>query len=260
MKPASNNIVLGAGYLYLDKFDSDGNRTGERYLGDTPGFEIDVQSTQVEVFGSDAPIAEKIRDIATQVNRTANITCRNISSDNLALFLIGEATSIDQGNTAVTDERITAKTGQWYQLGQTDTDPVGVRDVSSVSVTIDPDGAATSATVDDDYTVEAETGRLYIVPGGAISDDDEIGVDYTPGDVEFSQVATDNLGAKEGAIRFVAANTEGDNRDAYLPSVTVRPNGAMAWKSRDTIASMSLACGINTKGNLSQVYINGRPA
>lgn len=260
MKPASNNIVLGAGYLYFDKFDADGNRTGERYLGDTPGFEIDVQSTNLEVFDSDGPIAEKIRDIATQVNRTANIVCRNISSENLALFLIGEATTIDQGTSPVTDERITVQTGQWYQLGQSDTDPVGVRDVSSVSVTTDPDGAAGSATLGDDYTVDAETGRLYIVPGGAISDDDEIGVDYTPGDVEFSQVATDNLGAKEGAIRFVAHNTEGANRDAYIPSVSVRPNGAMAWKSRDTVASMNLACGISTKDDLAQVYINGRPA
>lgn len=262
-QPASNNIVVGAGYIYTALQNSDGTFELERYFGDTPGFTIATASSGVQVFGSDGPIATKLRDITTQLDRTATIRTRNISRENIALHMQGDFETISQSSGSVSDERHTAKTDRWIQLGVSDTDPVGVRSVSNVTITIDPDGAAGTTTEDTDFEVDEELGRVYILPGAGISDDDVLGIAYDTAAKDIEQITSSNLEAKKGRVRFVAANTEGNNRDVVIPLSTIRPEGEIAWKAgpdRSTVAEMTFSLGIETFGTLKQVYVNGRPA
>ena len=41
-----NNILLGRGKIYFDRFDSSGVRTGELFLGNCPTFEITPTSAR----------------------------------------------------------------------------------------------------------------------------------------------------------------------------------------------------------------------
>lgn len=256
MKPTAQNIVLGAGYLYFDPEDENGNLTGERYLGDTPGFTLNVASENLQIMSSDGPVAELLEDIATTVTRSAQITARNISGENLALFVIGDLSEISQSSDPVEAELIRgAQPGRWYQLGATASNPVGVRDISAVSISDDVAALAAGT----DYELDAALGRIYIVPGGAIDEPTDLTAAYTPAAVSFEQVVSNNLGAKQGALRYLAANTRGANRDMYLPKVTLRPSGELAMKSRTDVQQMVFEAGVGTRGGLPQVYLNGRP-
>lgn len=258
--PEAQNIVLGAGFLYFAEEDANGNTSRhERYMGDTPGFELAVSSQNLEVFSSDDPIAEKIRDITTQVNRSATITARNVSGANLALFLIGDVDSVSQGASSVTDESITGvKLEHWIQLGLTASDPIGARNVSNVVVT---DSAGTTTYVEGtDYEVDLDEGALFIKKGGSITDGQDILVDYDKAAVSYERIITSaTTGAKKGRLRYRAANTEGENRSLVIPRAVVRPDGTISWKSRDTVQQITYAVGFERKGDLAQAYINGVP-
>jgi hypothetical protein len=261
-KPAAQNIVLGAGYVHFAPYDANGDPQGRRYLGETPGFTISGSTERAEKWSSDGPIAERLKDIATRVTRSASVTVDNISEDNLALFLMGDASEVSQSGTSVTDERHTVDQGLWYQLGSGPNDFVGSRDVSAVTVVTDPDGTPVTMTEGTDYELNLALGLLYIIPGGGIaaSAAEEIGVDYTEAAATWDQVVTSNLGPKDGLFYFRADNSEGANRDVLIPQASLTPNGDMAWKSRDTFMSMQFDVRISKRAGVEQVYVNGRPA
>jgi hypothetical protein len=251
------NKTLGAGKIYFSIEDENGNLTGsERYLAETPELTLTVSPERVEDFSADGPIAEKDLDIATKLSRELKFTLKDVSLDNMALFLIGSKATVTQSNTPVVGEAVgTAKQGEYMQLG-TSLNAAGARGMTSI--TIKDDGVA--ATLNDDYTIDAAMGRIYIVPGGGIADGSVITADFTPASNTRSQMTTDQLGAKFGALRFVADNTTGTNFDYYWPRVALNPDGEMALKSRDTVAQMSFTAAINTRTGKAQVYIDGRPA
>lgn len=252
----SNNIVVGAGYVYFDEEDANGVLTGERYIGDTPGFTLNMTSEKIEVDSSDGPVAETLVSLVKKVTRLGNVTLRNIDMDNLATFVMGDTATVTQTATPVADEALTVKQGRYYQLGASTTNPTGVRNVSSVTVD-DATGAGTAYTVTDDYIVDAAMGRIYIVPGGGIADDATIYVDYTPAANSRTRIATNDLGAKRGAIRFMADNTNGTNRDVYIPLCEFGPSGDAAFKDRDNPMELAFELNVLTRTGYEQVYIDG---
>lgn len=256
------NIVLGAGYVYFDLFDEQGRPTGERYLAETPGFAISITSENLEDWSSDGPIAEKLLDVAIRVNRAGSMGLKDMSMENFALFVIGGAEMLSTSAATVSAAAVNGgqpvQQGLWYQLGVSDALPTGVRGIEDVAIKSTAETPVTFD-IDDDYLLDAELGRIYIVPGGAI-DDIVIVSDYDTTAVDWEQVTSDDLGAKRGALRFIAHNTSGKNRDLFLPDVVLRPDGEFAMKSRDTVQQMSFALGINLPGDgRAAVYVNGRP-
>ncbi|HRQ47773.1 MAG TPA: hypothetical protein PK725_12540 [Rhodocyclaceae bacterium] len=263
MKPATKNIVLGAGYVYFDEHAADGSLTGERYLAETPGFSLTVASESLEDYSSDGPIAEKHMDVAIRVTRDAALTLKDMSTENFAIFLIAQAAILSTTAGAVEDTPINAgngvQQGRWYQLGVNDDYPTGVRQITGLVV---HDDAVTPNvfTLDDDYEVDLELARIYIVPGGGIANDTVLQGDFNRTVASWDQVSSNDLGAKTGALRYVAHNTRGQNRDLYLPDVVMKPDGEFAFKSRDTVQQMGFAVSVNTPGDgRSAVYLNGRP-
>jgi len=253
----TQNFVLGAGRAYFSLEDAVGNPAGYRYLGDSLGVNLGVEATNLEVYDNDAPIAEKIVDVATQVNRTMELTCQDVNGDNLSLFLIGAKSSESQGAGSVAGEALTVKQGHYYQLGEGVATPFGARDISNVVVT--GTGGTPTHVETTDYTVDLAQGLLYIVPGGGIADGTAIEVDYDTAARTIELVTSTNTGAKLGWFKYVADNTEGENRDLLLPKVQMRPNGSFALKSRDTIQQMAFALSISKRANYAQAYINGAP-
>lgn len=251
--------VLGAGKIYFDPEDANGNLTGERYMGNTPGFAMPVSSESVESFSSDGPTAEREALAVTRVTRNVSLQCNQINRDNLALFVIGDAAELTQNNTPVVDEAIDGVLqGRYYQLGKPIT-PTGVRGVTSVTITDDA-GTPTQFDVDVDYTLDAAMARIFVVEGGNITDGTNLRADYTPDSNTRDQVTASDVKAAYGALHYIADNTEGPNNDVYIPRVILRPDGEIAWKSRDTFISLGFQMEALKRGTLAQVYIDGRPA
>lgn len=259
MKPATKNIVLGAGHVYFDELVG-GVLSGERYLAETPGFALTVASESLEDFSSDGPIAEKHLDVATRVTRDAAMQLKDMSAENFAMFLIGDLATKVTAAGSVTGGAINAgngvKQGRWYQLGVSADLPTGVRKVSAVAI---KDAIPTAYTVDVDYEIDLDLARIYIVPGGGIANNTVLLADYTRSETSWEQISSNDLGAKRGALRYVAANTSGTNRDLYLPAVVMKPDGELAFKSRDTVQQMGFNVAVSSPGDgRAAVYLNGR--
>jgi len=262
MYPTTKNIVLGAGRCYFDEFDAAGLPAGERYLADTPEVAITIEQERVTEYGGDGPIAEKIIDEATSVDRSGRLTLRDISADNLGLFLIGSLSSLSTTAGSKAAQAINGgqgvSQGLWYQMGVSTSQPAGVRAIESLVI---KDGVPTTYTLDTDYREDLVNGRIYIIPGGNIADDTVLTADYDETTVSWEQVATHDLGPAEGAFRYVAHNTKGANRDLFIPQCRLIPSGELAWRSRDTIQSLAfdLAVVVPTDGRAA-MYLNGRAA
>lgn len=258
----TNEYVLPKGRIYFDRFDDNGNPTGERYVGNTPGFTVSIDTQNLEHFSSESGIKEKDLDIVTQITRNSQVTVDDISDDNLALFFTGDLTSIVQSATPIVDEAINnVQQGRWYQLGETSGNPAGIRDVSAVTITDDVPNPAFTEGAGNDYLLDAELGRIYIIPGGNIANDTNLLCDYTPAAKTVTQMATATKQIK-GKLRYVADNPQGKNRDLLAPSVTLKPTGDFSMKSEDdALTSMQFDVGFNKKdSNTAAVYINSRAA
>ena len=225
------SLVIPKGKVYVDLFDDNDALTGERYFGRTPGLTVNISSESLEHYNAESGINEKDEEEVTKINRAGNLTVDEVDDDNLALFVIGDKSTIAQAATPVVDEAITVLQDRYYQLGQFDQQPDRRARGRQRRVT-GPSGTP-SYTVDTDYTVDAVLGRLYIVPGGGIADESGIEVDYTPAVKSRTQIASSSLASKSGAIRFVADNPKGANRDWYFPKVTLKPNGDATLKQTD---------------------------
>lgn len=252
----TSNKVLGSGKIFFDLIDPAGALTGERYLGDTPGFTASIATEKVEDYTSDGATAQKDVNVTTKVTRTAKITCKNVDADNLALFVLGAVSSVAQSAASVTGEAVNnAQLGRFYQLGATATDPNGARNISAVAV---KDAVPTTYVEGTDYDVDLVMGRIYILTTGSIVAATNLLVDYTTTASTRQRITTDSLGAKFGRLRFIADNTTGANRDLFGPHVELSPSGDIAWKSRDTIQQMEFDAEFLATA-LPALYIDGRP-
>ncbi len=256
---AALNIVLGAGRVYFDEYDAAGNLTGERYLAETPDFSLTVESDKLEEYSSDGPTAEKLLDITKSVNRKAACTVKDINGENLAMFVMGDLGSLTTTAQPVVADPINdgnaVKGGRWYQLGVDAAHPAGLRGLTNVAI---KDGS-TTLVLDTDYNLDAETGRIFVI-SGAGADGKIITADFNTTAVSWENITANDLGAKRGALRWVADNTAGENRDAYFPDTVMSPSGDFQWKSRDTVQSLGFEIGIQKPADgRAAMYINGRP-
>lgn len=260
MGAPERNYVLGAGKVFVALEDEDGNLGGERYIGNSPGLTLTVETENLELWDADDAVAQKLEDVVTQVTRSGVLTVNDVGLDNVALFVMGDRGTVQQSGTPVTDYPVNdAQPGHYYQLGATDQNPTGHRNVSAVTVELASGGGPIPAEDGENYEVDLALGRLYIPEGSAITAGANLHVDYTPAAGIRDQIVTSGLGTKFGALRYIANNTKGRNRDLYAPRVKFAPNAEMALKSRDTWQELQFALEYLTRGALAAVYIDGRP-
>lgn len=246
-----SNYTIPKGKIYFD----DGS--GEEYLGNTPGADLGIESTTLDHYSAESGIREKDDSALVEITRKLSITADDISTANWARFIIGTVGSKAQAAVAVVDESVGAvKQGRHYQMGVAAGNPSGVRDVGSVTVKV---GAAVKV-LGTDYTVDAALARIYIVPGGGIADGNVVLVSYTPVAGSREQVVSASSAATAGALRFVADNPKGVNRDIYLPSVNLKPTGTAKLKGENA-EWMQLGFEIEIlkkDATTGAIYIDGR--
>ena len=261
----TNNILIGAGELYLDLFDDDGDATGERYLGDAVGGTLSVTTEETTVFSGTGPVAEELTRVTRSVTRSFGLTLHDMSLENQALFVIGDAVADAIDATAVTDEEFPVRPLRWYQLGTTAARPAGVNKVTAVTVGGGTITAGVYAAVawmaDVDYRVDADSGRIYI-EDTALTRPVLAGVqvDYTPVAQDREQVrsATKQL---KGAFRYIEDPAEGEGRNFYAPDCTITPGGDLGLlDGRNTEQQIALTvAALEPGGALRALYIDGQP-
>lgn len=256
----SENYTLGRGELHFDKFaPGTFNKTGERYLGNTPELNRTTESENLDHFNSDRGIRVKDKSIVLEKNDSGTFIADEISDENVALWFLGTQNVIAQSATASIVENIPAnrlKPGTYIQLGESQANPTGNRNVTMTSVTSDPVGTTFVGLTD--YTVDAELGRLYIVPGGAIDGTTPLIVTYATAASTRTQIVVGEGTTIEGALRFISYNPTGPRRDYYWPYVQLRADGDFAMKG-DEWQQLSFAFDILKREGYASEYIDGRP-
>jgi hypothetical protein len=253
-----NEYQIPRGRIFFDQHDANGQTTGEVPFGNCPSFAVSIESEKSDHYSSESGLRQKDASVTVEVNRTATITCDNISAANLARYLAGTVETVTQGVTTVTDETITVFKGRQYQLGKTTENPAGARDIAAVVVT--NSGATVTYVLNTDYAVDLELGRLQILAGGAIADNAVIKVDYTTPAKTWQRIKTGSSTELAGAIRVISDNASGENRDFYMPKVNLTPNGELPVVTSETdYVTMEFTVEILKPANADAIYVDGRP-
>ena len=131
-------------------------------------------------------------------------------------------------------------------------------------------GTTGAFTVADDYLLNAASGRIGIEPDGDIAaacdlytevtgDYLSLSVDYTPAAETRDRTTTSGSGSIAGQFRFIADNSEGTNRDLFISSCKISPNGELPFIGDTTTASVEMRLGINEKDSSTpQIILDGR--
>lgn len=249
------NYTVGRGEMYFAEFVAGTTvRTGERYIGNTPQFNITVATTKLDHFSSDRGIKTKDDSVTTQVDRTATLITDAISPDNISLFLFGDKSVISVASLSNQSESfISLKQGFLYQLGQSLSRPSGVRRLDNFSVTSHP--LATSGV---DYLVDLDRGRFEVIQDSLILlNNTTITVKYDILPSSRDAIKFGNI-EKRGELRFVSFNSKGDSFDYFFPYVKLAPNGDFAMKG-DEWQQIPLNVEIIELSGYAPGYIDGIP-
>ncbi len=232
------DYVLGRGKLYFDRFADVSTKvaTGnERYFGNTTELNFSLSSEKLDHFSSESGVKVKDDSVTLQTDSTGNFICDNIDPDNLALYFLGDAETLTvAGAAGVVDAGIeSVKLGQYHQLGRTTGSPSGARKISTLVVKNDPGGANVTVVASGNYTLDADMARVYIHPDAAdIDEGDELGFTFTQVAHTRERVISKSESIA-GALRFIADNPKGSNRDYFMPYVEISPDGDFALKGDD---------------------------
>jgi hypothetical protein len=228
------NYVVGRGKLYFNQFLA-GTKTlsgGSRYLGNSPELSLSQDEDKLDHYSSDEGIKVKDASVSLQNDLTGSFSLDDISPENLALWFRGAVETNVIAGGAVADEAHVAALGTYIQLGLTDANPIGAKNVSLVTVTNVTQANAVVAAAGN-YELDAVTGRILILDDAAdVAEGDDLTIDYTAGagNEEIVIAAGTTI---EGRLEFFAANAAGENRDYLWPYVQIRPDGDFALKGDD---------------------------
>lgn len=257
---ATKNYTLGRGKVHFSRFKT-GTQVpaGFFYIGNTPEFNLTIESVTLDHFSSDEGIREKDDSVPLEVTRTGSLITDNIDPKNVALFFFGEESTVTQATVASSTETLEKiKAGHSYKLGVTTNNPTGYFGIDTVGFDVKVSGGGTTLVAGTDYEMNYDTGILTFLEGSTLA------VDGADIDVTFAVKASTRSrvisGSEpvEGAMMYIAFNPKGKNFDYYLPYVKITPNGDYALKGDEwqripfTIEALKPASG-------EAIYMDGRP-
>lgn len=255
----SDNIVLGRGKLYFDRFaqNTDVSLGGERYLGNTPSFALTVETQELDHYSAEEGLRKKDLSVTMQIDMGGTFVTDNIDLDNIAMFFFGQK-SVESVSaiTGQTDTFASIIPGTFLQLGKSTANPVGLRSVSNVTVE-DNGGGGTTYVAGTDYRVDEALGRVEILAGGGIAAGATLDITFDVAEHNHDLVVSGS-DIIYGALRFIAFNGVGRQTDFYMPKVALRPNGEYALKGDDW-QQFGFNLEVLQLGDLQQVYADGRP-
>ena len=221
----TSDYNLGRGKVYFAKLLA-GNPQGYRFLGNSPEFNITVDTETLKHLSSQAGLKTVDKEVTVSQEIALAISLDELNFDNLALFFAGATGQhANTATTGVTDGIIAVvNKGEWYDLyqdaaGIPSTDSSGKRMYDLGAVTITGPAGTPTFTLTDDYKVDSKMGRIFIVATGVIpvSTDIEVTVAANAGgDDQVDEVRALTSSAVLGALKFIGENpSDADTQTEY---------------------------------------------
>lgn len=222
--PDSQNIYVGAGEVWFNRFDANGAATQWRHLGDVSKLELTVNADVIEKKSSMTGARGLLARVVTGVTGELSMTLSEFDPENLALALLGTTAAFSQSSGSATDAAVigTVKKGSYLDTGKRKIVVTGVKKAPS-----------TALVEGTDYTYDSDSGLIRILPGSStVSDGDTLLWSGTYPAIISTQVQALANAVILGSLRFRSAS------DAYGPrylidvwKVAITPDGALALLS-----------------------------
>lgn len=223
--PSSDNLLVGKGEVFFNRFDANGVGTGLRHLGNVDAMEITTEDDVLEKYSnmsSDAPLYKKV---PRRRNVGVRLTLSEFDPQNLSIVTMGTVdTTATQAGTAVTGEVLTTNAvhGAFYKFAK-----IGPH--TGVTVT----GSGGAAVLGTDYRIHnPDLGIIQVLPGStAIPAGSTITVGYTPTAYtagEIAVVAGGESSTVEGSLLFIGDPATGPRMQVEIWKVSFNPDGALA--------------------------------
>lgn len=264
---SGKNYVLGKGRVFFDQFKTGTKtNTGERYLGNTPEFSQTQAQESLDHIDADQGLNVKDESIIISNELTGSFVSDNISNENIAMWFGGDTSAlVVAAAAAVVEADRTITLGRTYQLGTTAATPMGTKKITNVKIDIitpgalpaDPPVVTALATLAGNVEIDLERARLYIESDAPdLEDGDVIRVTYDQ-EAYSREIIIAKGQQVSGALRFLADNPHGKNRDYFYPYVKITSNGDYALKG-DSWLQMSFNFEVLKKdGSTERAYIDG---
>lgn len=258
MAANGQNYTLGRGELHFARFTT-GTTPGKfRYIGNSPDFNFNIESENLDHFSSDGGIREKDCSIVLEVTRSGSFTTDNIDKENLALFLFGDSSEVTTAAaTGLTESFADVCQGDSVKIGISPTAPAGVMGLDAGTFDVQPAGGGAAFVEGTDYTLDADNGLITIIEGGNIADNTGIDITYDLRASTRDRVVSGDT-AVEGALLYRARNPAGDQINFYMPYIKVTPNGDFSLKG-DEFQVLPFNIEILKAAGQEAIYADGVP-
>ena len=188
--PNPSNYTLGKGVLYFDRFDANGNLTGERDLGNAPELQFNMTIEMLDHLSSRAGIGAKDMQVTKMVTPTFSFTLDEFDDANLSMLFYGTPAEITVAATdynTVAMPAVAAKNlyvslgkrqiGIWkvvvaYEAGKSATDLVAGSTIAPVATVITNTWDVIAAIGNNVYLknkvgtgLTAPTGNIFVAAG-----------------------------------------------------------------------------------------------
>ncbi|MBF0520275.1 MAG: hypothetical protein HQK92_11185 [Nitrospirae bacterium] len=201
LKSYVQGAFIGSGNLYMDILDNTTSaKTGEILLGNVTAFKLTTpEITKVDMKSKmRGSYGNVIKSIRTGYKQSLEFTLSDYTKETLCLAFMGDNEKLVQPSGAVTDEEITPYAGKYTKLTYRNLKNAP----NDVVVTLATDPLVTFV-AGTDYEVDYETGRIYTIERGSITDARKLKVDYSYDSVtgSITNISTNNR--IEAYVRFI---------------------------------------------------------
>ena len=264
----TSQVLVGSGELYVALLDADGNLPaggGERFIGDSTGFTLNVEEERTVVYSGDGPVATKLIDRVIRKNFSATVTVQDMSADNLALLLSGDTTADTQDAEIATKYVVgPVVAGMWYALGREAGRPVGVLDAAVTGVKkggakAGPFNALAAGEVEGKGWEWDARGRIYVRAASLAGQ--WLEVTATTSGAEHAgaktSAATKDLLAQ---VTYLEDSADAGGKNILIPRCSIGASGDTAIKAdRSASQQITLTLGIQQPpGGGAQIYFDGK--
>lgn len=259
-----NNYVIGRGRVFLQRYrGNSGNEfeDDERYIGNTTDLNLSFESENLDHFNSDRGTNEKDASVVLQINRTGTLNTDNINEENTALFFFGSAQTLIVPAATVAAETLNIRFPYEYQLGITNTNPMGARgldDATPLTLAL-AGGGGTAPVLGTDYEVDYTEGRILPLAGGMFDKvaRTEVTAGYSVKEHTVDRVLSGSRPVR-ARMRYIEDNPHGKNATFVFPEVKITPNGDYSLKAQEW-RNIPFTLEIIKQANLEAVYRDGAP-
>lgn len=251
MAGENKEYVVGKGELYFDKFaDGTLDPTGERYLGNTPELTMSGDQSTLDHYDSDNGLNVKDESVVIEDNKTGTLVTDNISVDNIGMMFGADPETVSVvGATAIVENFTVKKLGRWFQLGATEEQPLGARNITNFSLKI----GATTVPATNNYEVDLVRARFFVEADAAGINEDDVLIATYDQVATTRQIVVEGGSSSAGALRFVSKNPVGPQTNYFWPYVKLTLNGDFALKG-DEWQQIPFSFEVLQKSGYKRVY------